>query len=350
MTRLLGSPCGVLRLLAVVLLAATAVSCRHKDLLSLDDDQALVRIQFDMDQLQQSPLAMRVYFYPILPDGSVGRPQMFDIRPEGGVAPLAEGDYQVVAYNVDPNNIIDVDQEQWSLFHLTSPRYEMQVVNDYDGPNQAPRRPLFGTTVPYEDDEYEWHQDAPDWTCTAHYDHFHVDRYQAEASSEGVRYVPLHLTVQEATVQVTFELTGATGLELATMVRATVSGVPDGHVMATGRPSSEPTLETFFGTIDHDNNVIRATARLWGYYPTGGADTRQYLNLYIWTERGPMYIHPDITEFMQSGEPDITADGTRIMHIHLDSEIDFYRGGTADDSGFAPDVMGWDEVSSNIQL
>ena len=331
----------------VWLLVMPLVSCNHKDLMVANYDVSAVHVTFDYSKVTDLPASMRTYFYPVLESGEVGQPQIYDLRPEGGVVYLAPGEYNIVAYNVDAENILEENAEVYNDFFLTTDKYEVEVTEETNSPSHRVQyRKLFGSNVPFNDSEPTnyWLSDAPEWTISCRADHFQVLSFFNKASEEAQQ---LSMLAEEATVTVSFELSGFEGLQLATLVRGTLSGVPAGHQMATGAPIADSTMVSFLGYVDHEKNVITGTTRLWGYTPSGNHDTRQYLNIYIWAERGNYFLTEDITQQLNNG----SQDGSPKLTVHLTSSINFFDGGEASGtSGFNPGVSDWKEEISSIQL
>ena len=305
-----------------------------------------VQVSFDFDQTGQTPAAMRVYFYPL--DGNTtSQPLRFDLPPSGGMVQLAAGDYRVLAYNVDAQNILEQDDDTYDLFQLTTQHYEVEVVEQDDSQgNRAPRRQLFGSNLPVGADEHLDYSlyDAPNWTCVCRQELFRVE--PPKVGNISVSSASLDLQAVTAVKQLEFELSGIKGVKNATLIRCTISGIPSGYQMATGQPVNDLGLMTFSAHVDEEREVIVGSMSVWGFCPPDDPDARQYLNIYIWTNGGNYYVSQDVSEQMRNGE---TSSLQRVL-IQLNSEGIDLTNADAGDSGFKPSVGDWEEHNSNIQL
>ena len=322
-------------------------SCNHKELYIETGSQTMqVQVNFDFSQTGQTPAAMRVYFYPIEGNTTL-QPLRFDLGATGGMVQLTAGDYRVLAYNIDAQNILEQDDESYDLFRLTTQSYEVQV-NEVEEKNgrRAPRRVLFGSNLPIGVDEHVDYSlyDTPVWTCACRQELFRVT--PPTTTNMSASNSQLTLQAVEAIKQVEFELSGIEGVKNATLIRGTISGIPSGYQMATGQPVNDLGLMTFSAHVDEEREVIVGSMSVWGFCPPGDPDARQYLNIYIWTNGGNYYVSQDVSEQMRNGE---TSSLQRVL-IRLDSEGIDLTNADAGDSGFKPSVGDWEEHNSNLQL
>ena len=336
-----------LQWITISLCLLLSYSCNHKDLYVEVGSQSMqVQVNFDFDQTGQTPAAMRVYFYPL--DGNTtSQPLRFDLPPSGGMVQLAAGDYRVLAYNVDAQNILEQDDDTYDLFQLTTQRYEVEVTEQEDNKgNRSARRRLFGSNLPIGEDEQPDFPmyDTPNWACACRQELFRVE--PPKAGDVSVSSSTLALTAHEAIKQVEFELSGIEGVSNATLVRGTISGIPSGYRMATGLPVNDLGLMTFAARVDEERGVILGSMTVWGFCPPDDTDARQYLNIYIWSNGGNYYVTQDITDQMRSGE----ASNLQHVTVHIESQGIDLTGADAGDSGFKPSVGDWEEHNSNIQL
>lgn len=340
------APAFAVHLATVLLTVVLLSSCNHKELYVENYDLFPVRVAFDFSKVESTPAIMRTYFYPINEDGIAGQPQIFDLRSEGDMVYLAAGDYHVVAYNSEAENILAEGEDIYSDFKLTTHKFNVntQEVPQRTG-HRVLERELFGTSVPFNEKESPdyWLSDTPDWTIASHVDRFRVE---STPGADGEQARMLTLPVVEATVTLDIQVKGFQGLELATLMRGTLSGIPDGYQMSTGKAVQEPTMMSFLGKVDHERNVITGSIRLWGYLPTDNT-VHQYLNIYIWGERGNYFLTEDITE--QLNKASQTGDLT--FTVDMTSDINFFDGTEGiGSSGFDPGVTEWGEYKVDISL
>lgn len=338
-----------LHLCTIASLWLLLTGCNHKNLYVEIGEQPLqVYVDFDFSETTQTPTSMRVYFYPVIDGNTSSQPLRFDLPPSGGVVQLSSGDYRVLAFNVDAENIIGQDDDLYDQFLLTTAHSDIKVTEQEDkNGNRASRRQLFGSNVPIGEDEQPDYPmyDMPEWTCVCHIPHFRVDP-PISTGDINVSGSSLTLDARDAVKQVEFELSGIEGVKNALILRGTLSGIPVAYQMAMGRPVNEVGLMTFAARVDEEREIIVGSLSVWGFCPPDDPDARQYLNIYIWTNGGNYYVTQDVTDQMRNGED---SNQQRIV-IQLDSDgLDLTDAG-AGDSGFKPSVGTWDEESSNIQL
>lgn len=348
---------GVLSTIVLWLLLFT--SCNHKELYIENYDKYQVRVDFDFSNTSNVPATMRVAFYPI-GDLAWHQPWLFDVSATGGVVLLPAGDYRVLAYNVDAMNIIENNPNIYNDFSLTTPRNEVTVKEDK--PSAAKRRAyrrLFGSYVPVGEGETTSYSlyDSPDWTCVCRQDFFHLapqygtiddynnDGQQLHETSKDVRTL-LTLSAEDAVKHMEFELTGIEGVQWASVVRGTISGIPTSYNMSSGLPSGELGLMAFAARVDDANSAIVGSMNVWGFFPSDNPDAHQFLNIYIWAQNGNHYVSQDVTVQMEGGQ----GSNSQRLVIHLNSAgIDLNDDGNGD-GGFKPSVGDWEEQNTNIKL
>jgi len=337
-------------MLAVFLL--TLSSCEHKELYMIDSNLVKVMVNFDYTNVDRTPSAMRVLFYPIKADSvSTDSPLMFDLNGTGGYVNVPVGDYKVLSYNVDNENIIEVNDNDFDNFRLTTSSTQIDV--DYNsGGEQSRMRSLFGQNLPKAEGEKEYLlYDEPDWTCRCFCERFHIDpstsTTRTEDNTQPEQTPSLTLTAEPALYTMEFDVTGVEGLSRASFVRATVSGVAASYSMATGRASSETGMVSFVCKIDVENQIVTGTVRLWGYQPENTDDLQEFLNVYIWSSGGNYYFTNDITDKLTEA----TEEGSknRSFHFNIEAHLDLTQGAVGD-SGFQPTVGDWGNVYEDIHF
>ena len=340
-------------LLALMMLLSSG--CDHKELYMIDSRLVKVRVDFDFDRLPQKATAMRVLFYPIRENGTTGSPFVFDVSGAGGYVNVPEGDFKVLAYNVDNENIIELLESDFLNFTLTTASrvVETETIHEENASFTRGSR-LFGTLLPRGDHEGDFLlYDEPDYTCRCYTEFFHVDQTISVVTGpdgdgkEAVATAPLLMTAEPAVCTLEFDVKGITGLKRANYVRATLSGVAASYLVSGGRPTSDAGMVAFECKIDKENNLVLGKVYLWGYKPYGDTDTRQFLNIYIWASGGNFYSINEVTEELS----DAVDEGAETKHYSFDITLDLdITQGVVGNSGFVPSVGDWDEEVKDIAL
>lgn len=325
------------------LLVMSLVSCDHKELKIPVNELSQVRVNFDYTDVEQTPKAMRVLFFPTRSDHS---PYKFDIPDSGGYVRLPAGDYQVIAYNVDTETVIENDDDNYGNFSLTTQSYDVEITNEdesdkHSGISMA--RSLFGANVPKGRDEGKFLlYDSPEWTCICHADAFNVETSNS-SSPDKTKTLTLHATTAVCVVDLIAE--GIEGVEYATMVRGTLSGIAAGRFVADDCPTSDPGMVSFVANVDREEKVIKARFYVWDFQPIDNPDVKQYLNLYIWSNTGNYYMSADVTDVMNgAGIAELTLANVRLKLQLTIMEVD------EGNSGFKPQLDEWEEQNSEIKL
>lgn len=340
-------PMAVLVSMAMVLSA-----CDHKEIYMRDSELVQARIDFDFSQLDQTPAAMRVLFYPIW-GGQQATPYKFDLSGEGGYVSLPAGDYSVLAYNIDAENILERDEDEYDSFALTTQSWEVELgAQEIDQPTGRARvymRQLFGSQVPKDNDEGEFLlYDAPEWTCRAIAELFRVEsRSLGSTPQPGGTMVTSHLTLvaEPAVCTVEVHLKGIEGLARVDITRGTLSGIPCASYMKTRAPSSDLGMVSFAGQVLPDLDEIYARFYVWGYFPPDVPDARQFLNIYIWSDGGNYYVTQEVTDRLRAAE----QERLRRLELTMTSDLNLMDG-SGGNSGFRPILGGWEEHASDLPL
>ena len=346
------------RLALLTGLLATLSACEHKELYMIDSNLVRVRVDFNYDKLDRQPTAMRVLFYPLNADKTTGRPYMFDINGTGGYVNVPEGDFRVLAYNVDNENIIEVSDDNFDSFQLTTSSNAVDV--DYNANGTSSRmRTLFGENLPKAEGEQEFLlYDEPDYTCRCRCDSFHVNPSATDLAittrNDNSDLVSgknenggLTLVAEEAFYTLEFDVKGIEGLSRASYVRATVSGVAASLYMSSGLPSSESGMVSFACKIDAASGLVHGSVRLWGYQPEEVDDVRQFLNIYVWASSGNYYFTNDVTRQLTEATEQ-RSRGTSFT-FNVEAILDLTQGSVGD-SGFQPSVGDWSSERRSIYM
>lgn len=342
-------------LLAVLMM--TMASCEHKDLYMVDSKLVKLWVDFDYSRMPSQASAMRVLFYPIT-GRTTGAPYVFDVSGTGGYVNVPEGDFKVLAYNVDNENIIEVGESEFPNFMLTTVSTEVETRDVPSSERTASfsrTMTLFGQALPRSDEEDDFLlYDEPDYTCRCFTEFFHVDQTISVISGpdgttgkEAVATTPLTMTAEPATCTLEFDIKGIEGVQRANYVRATLSGISASYLMSEGRATAEKGMVAFECKIDKDNNLIHGRVYLWGYKPYGDSDTRQFLNIYIWASGGNFYSINDITDILTEAVDQ--EEQSKYFNFDITIDLDITQG-VVGNSGFVPSIGEWDEETHDIAL
>lgn len=313
-----------LRYMLVSLMSLTMlVSCVHKDLCYINRKQCQVQVLFDWSETSRQAQSMRVFFYPI--DGSAQEPIVYDLQGHsGGVVTLPTGEYHVVSYNTDTENV---------LYH-----YKMNSSGDLDLllttiPSAIARNfkisPKSGASNVYE---------TPDWLCRGELSQPLVITPK-ECGSERI----ITITPEEALYYCDYEIRGIQNLRSTATypMVASLSNVSRGLWLRQGLCTdinAQMTLEA----KSSEGKVVGA-CYLFGV-PNGQT---QLLTLYVHTALGVQSRTFDVTKQIPKLDP---KDHTIKIHLLIDTywELPEPIGGSG--GAFNPDVEGWDDEEQDIDL
>lgn len=329
------------------LLVMSLVSCEHKELLVPNTELSQVQVGFDYSDVEQTPKAMRVLFFPM----ESNRPSYkFDLASEGGYVRLPAGNYQVIAYNIDTENILEISDDDYDNFELTTQSYVVEEESNSEKQETtiSYSRSLFGVSVPKGRGEGEFLlYDTPEWTCMSKMDQFQVKSGPSTplVKTRAVSDNALTLHASTAVCVVDLVVVGIEGVEYASMVRGTLSGIAAGKYLASNNPTSCAGMVSFTGNIDRENKVIRARFFVWDFVPADSPDMRQYMNLYIWSNTGNYYMSADVTDVLAN------AEQAQVTHVDVRLKLELTIMEVDEgNSGFKPQLNEWEEQSSDIQL
>ena len=342
-------------LLAVLLVLLSG--CNHKDLYMVDSRLVKVWVDFDFEKLEATPTAMRVLFYPIEGNGTTGTPYVFDVAGTGGYANVPEGDFKVLAYNVDTENILEQEENYFNLFRLTtaSSEVEMDPEEVGEGREASFARSIFGAQLPRSAEEGEFLlYEEPEYTCRCFTPMFHVDPtisvvIDSYGNTEKVATSKdkLNMVAEQAVCTLKFDVKGIEGLVRANYVRATLSGVSASYQMGEGHYTDEEGMVAFECQIDVPNDVVHGKVHIWGFKPYDKPDSRQFLNVYIWATGGNFYFTQEVTDELTEAVKE--AEISKEFSFELTTDLDITQG-VVGNSGFEPTVGEWDEENRDIAL
>ena len=333
---------------AILLWLLLFTSCDHKELYIENYNQYKVHVTFNFSNVKAQPEAMRVLFYPLEADSTIGAPYIFDLDATGGIVNLPIGIYHVLSYNVDTETILEVDDDKFNDFKLTTSSTEVESFDTRRGANV---RNLFGSKIPKAEKEESFLlYTQPEWVCRCRVDSFMLKPTMITKTDEDDNFIKepattnLLLEAKEVLYTINIELEGIQALPHATMAKGTLSGVSISNYIAQGKYSSETGMVAFDAYIDKYRNKVTASFLVWGPYPADNNETEQYLDIYIWTSSGNYYTTTNVTELMH-------AIGSKEMerNVKVKTEINLDDGGDGN-SGFHLEIGEWGDEKLNVTL
>lgn len=323
-------------------------SCDHKELYHEDFARHRVFIHFDYGQVEKQASSVRVLFYPL--DGVSRYPLIFDLNGNGGIVPIPNGKYDILAYNVDTENIIELEENNINAFELTTPSYEVEEGFTNIDNSQAARF-IFGQMLPKSEEEGSYQQfDIPDYTMRSRHDNFVVEYYGKRYDNINLEEVAAEVTLsmKPAVYKINLVVKGLVGLERLTYARGTLSGVATSYYMGEGEPSEKAGLVVFHAQPFPVDSVMRASFYVWAPYPKGNDGVRQFLNLYYWAHGANFYSITELTDALRNAN---YGPSGMTLNVELTTDIDMtqgtYEGGN---SGFQPNVDEWSNEHHDIHF
>lgn len=299
------------------LAAVTLSSCEHKELCYDHPHTGSVRVEFDWsDSPGTAPEGMRVLFYPV--GGGVHTAE--DIAGcTGGFVDVPPGEYDVVCFNNDTESV--------SWRGESSPA----TLEVYTGPSAIDGGMAYGAAPPQAGNPDEMIRRPPDplWGCRRN--------GVRVLSGEGVRNV-ITLSPAQVTRHVSWEMSEVTHSENITMVRAVLSGISGSFFMGSAAPAPERSAFACDGTVAPDD-AKRLKGELEFFGCPADTECRHLLTIYCWSPYGNVMKSFDVTEQLHG------ADDPYDIRLVIDGLIDMPGG---EDSGFDPDVGGWDDQQEDI--
>ena len=337
---------GILPIILLCLLLFT--SCNHKEIYHEDFARHRVYIHFDYKQVEKEASSVRVLFYPL--EGISKSPFVFDLDGNGGIVPIPNGKYHILAYNVDTENIIELEENNIDAFELTTPSYEVEE-GVMESDNAQAARLLAGQMLPKGDGEGSFLQyDIPDYTMRSRYNNFKFEYHGEQYSDISLEDIAAEVTLlmEPAVYKVNLVIKGLIGMERLTYARGTLSGVASSYYMGEGVPSEKAGLVVFHAQPYPADSVMRASFYVWAPYPKGNENVRQFLNLYYWALGANFYSSTELTDALRNAN---YGPSGMTLNVELTTDIDMtqgtYEGGN---SGFQPNVDDWGNENHNIHF
>lgn len=316
---------------ALPLLAAVWIlsACEHKELCYEYPHMASVRVDFDWrDAPDASPAGMCVFFYP---EDEEGRVRRYDFRgTNGGQIDIPVGRYRVLCYNNDTEAV---------LFDGTE-SYDNHRAFTRDGDLFESIYGSTATHAPRADGaEGERVVISPDmmWGCTA-------TKVDIDAPIVHANQV-VTLYPHELVCTYTYEIRHVTGLENASQMCGSLSGMAPSLLLATETLDSECVTLPFAASFDDDSTVV-GRFLTFGHAPENPQPHRMLL--YVWMRDGSRFCYGteggkfDVTEQIHS------APDRRHVHLVIDG-LDLPKP-IGDDDNFDASADDWQEINEDIHI
>lgn len=316
---------------ALPLLAAVWIlsACEHKELCYEYPHMASVRVDFDWrDAPDASPAGMCVFFYP---EDEEGRVRRYDFRgTTGGQIDIPVGRYRVLCYNNDTEAVLFDGTESY-VNHRAFTRDGDLFESIYGSTAaQAPRA---------DGAEGERVVISPDmmWGCTA--TEVDIDAPIVHANQVVTLYP------HELVCTYTYEIRHVTGLENASQMCGSLSGMAPSLLLATETLDSECVTLPFAARFDGDSTVV-GRFLTFGHAPANPQPHRMLL--YVWMRDGSRFCYGteggkfDVTEQIHS------APDRRHVHLVIDG-LDLPKP-IGDDGNFDASADDWQEINEDIHI
>lgn len=294
-----------LSILAAIALWWTLGACEHKDLCYYHPHDVEVDVSFRWDLVPNPAEAMRVFFYPV--DG--GPPHVFDVPgKDPSSIKVPPGEYIVVTYNTDTDNMHEQNGENLDKLELvSSPHAPVQPDDAND-----PKRKFF-------------HEPSPIYRTR-------IDRVVVTPPLNGNR-PKLELTPEQVVWNYTFEIRGVKNLQYARQIQGSLSNMSTSYLVGSGTPGITPGEIVFDGKVE--GNLIVGGFQSFG--PLAGFDPKLF-TLYIRTNDKNLFTTFDVTSQVV---PPANGSGNRTIHIVIETDFELPMP-IGNGEGFRPDVEDWE--------
>ncbi|MEG1007770.1 MAG: DUF5119 domain-containing protein [Bacteroides sp.] len=298
----------IFTVLCVVLFSA----CEHKELCYEHSSGREIQVSFSWEHLGgKKPTDMRLFFYPL--NTSNRRPVIFDLPGTGGIITLPRGEYEVVCFNIDTENILQKNESDIHTLELTTHENEW-------------RKQKSTTTT----------MNPPEFLCRDY-----KERIMIGMNGDNT----LLFSPRQAISRLTFEITGIRNLVYAKGARGTLSGVASSLFVGSNRFSSEANAIAF-GAKKEEDRIITGTFYFFGIAEAIDPNIPQSNVFTLFLNNGKVYTK--------------SVDVTRLIHdvplkdnfrdIYLKLNIDFEMPKPFSEGGLSPDVEEWDTEEIDIDM
>lgn len=287
-------------------------ACEHKELCYEHSSETKIYVSFSWKQLDGNrPSDMRLFFYPL--NTSNRLPVIFDLPDAGGFIILPKGEYEVICFNVDTENILQKNESDIRTLELTTHENEW-------------RKKKSNTTT----------MNPPEFLCRDY-----KERIRIGMNGDNT----LLFSPRQAVSRLTFEITGIRNLEYAKGARGTLSGVASSLFVGSNRYSSEANAIAFDAKKE-ENRILTGTFYFFGIAEDVDPKIPQSNVFTLFLNNGKVYTKAvDVTTQIH----DVPLRDN-IRDIHLKLNIDFEMPKPFREGGLSPDVEKWDVEEVDIDM
>lgn len=270
---------------AVLLLSAGLSSCEYKE---LDDGSILstVTLDFDTQNVGQSPTAMRAVFYPAdqltMTNMTMGY-TIFDCPQSSWPTncKIPAGKYYITAYNNDTENIIVEQMNDRYNMKATSLKYarghqEKPSVIDSIYNNQ----PVL---------------DCPDYMVHAVANNYHEIEV-APGESKIIKLFP-----DSMVITVNFKLKNIKGLDWVRECRGSLNNVAGKRYITPENETEDSVAVMFDCNFNPEENTVYGKFYVFGLYPSNSTIVLSHkMVMYFWMNKGQIFLPIDVTDIINN--------------------------------------------------
>ena len=270
---------------AVLLLSAGLSSCEYKE---LDDGSILstVTLDFDTQNVGQSPTAMRAVFYPAdqltMTNMTMGY-TIFDCPQSSWPTncKIPAGKYYITAYNNDTENIIVEQMNDRYNMKATSLKYarghqEKPSVIDSIYNNQ----PVL---------------DCPDYMVHAVANNYHEIEV-APGESKIIKLFP-----DSMVITVNFKLKDIKGLDWVRECRGSLNNVAGKRYITPENETEDSVAVMFDCNFNPEENTVYGKFYVFGLYPSNSTIVLSHkMVMYFWMNKGQIFLPIDVTDIINN--------------------------------------------------
>lgn len=306
-----------IKIIFTVLCVVLVSACEHKELCYEHSSGKKIQVSFSWEHLSgKKPTDMRLFFYPLNTNNRL--PVIFDLPGTGGIITLPRGEYEVVCFNVDTENILQKNESDIRTLELTTHENEW-------------RKQKNTTTT----------MNPPEFLCRDYKERVKVEILNVHTD----KALSLSFSPRQAISRLTFEITGIRNLVYAKGARGTLSGVASSLFVGTNRFSSESNAIAFDAKKEEDR-IITGHFYFFGIAEGVDPDTPQSNVFTLFLNNGKVYTKAiDVTRLIHDVP---LKDNFRDIYLKLN--IDFEIPKPFSEGGLSPDVEKWDVEEIAIDI
>lgn len=328
--------------LPLIVLSFILLSCDHKELWSYEPATYDIDVAYDWSLIpdHELPSAMRVLFYPLDADDGRTAPYAFDFTGhDGGKVRLAAGNYRIISYNHDTDNIIIADDaDADAIYAVTQPLSKgSPLVNIPD------------SVIPDGLTLY----DSPQWLCRAYEPSAYVSG--EDTTTEYIKYPRGRAAVRSASNTITltpdwamqtvkFTVHGLKDAGKVLHAEAAVSGLDYDRRLAANYGEGTEIAMPMTLAVQSDS-ILLGQLNVWGILQNSQP---HIFIVFVWAEKGYWHTVVDITEQLKPAWEDSHEHEVNVDLDFKDAKLTPYPNSGG--SGFVPTVDDYKEVHETIPI